>query len=59
MSRTYGDWGDSGVARLFRRSYRFVIIATENTENAEMINGNVPLLRSLHPFPLIAVLMAN
>ncbi|MFP4438219.1 MAG: hypothetical protein ACLFVO_13300 [Chloroflexaceae bacterium] len=40
-------------------SEEFVVIATENTEDAEMINENVLPLRPLRPFPLIAGLMAN
>jgi hypothetical protein len=41
------------------RSYRFVVIATENTENAEVIQGNVPPLCPVRPFPLIAGLPAH
>jgi hypothetical protein len=38
---------------------RFVVLATEHTEDAEMISGNVLPLRPLRPFPLIAGLLAH
>jgi hypothetical protein len=40
-------------------SYRCVIIATAHTEDAEMLHGNGPRLRSLRPFPLMAGLPAR
>jgi hypothetical protein len=40
-------------------THRFVVIATEHTEDAEMIKGNVPPVRQLRPFRLIAGLPAN
>ncbi len=38
---------------------RVVVIATEHTEDAEMINGNVLPVRPVRPFPLMAGLMAH
>jgi len=38
--------------------YRCVVIATAHTEDAAMIHGNVPPLRPLCPFRLIAGLPA-
>jgi hypothetical protein len=46
-------------ARIPMSEFQFVIIATENTEDAEMIYGNVPPLRGLRPFRLIAGLLAK
>jgi hypothetical protein len=38
---------------------KIVIIATEHTEDAAMITGNVPPVRPLRPFLLIAGLLAH